>query len=157
MNMQALSPAQRRAIDRAKELLVTPAETLLDDFDVKPTKDFGESQLRNLLKVAAETESPAAVLNFIRYQMGRDKKKEPQAWARGPEGNRLGDRFITELGDGSEATVGKALATVPDLAEAPVLRQLARIELMRHFIGFASRHMRYLKLKASAADEEDQE
>ncbi len=148
--MQALSHTQRRAIDRAKELLVPRAEGLLDDFQVQPSRDFGESQLRNLLAVAAETESPAAVLNFIRYQIGRDKR-HLRGWARGAEGSRLGDRFISELGEGPEAAVGQALATVPDLAD-PLTRQLARIELMRHFIGFASRYMRYLALGVSQAD-----
>ncbi len=150
MTVQALSPPQRRAIDRAKELLVPRAEKLLDEFQVRPSKDFGESQLRNLLAVAAETESPAAVFNFIRYQMGRDKK-HLRGWARGVEGARLGDRFISELDESSGSAVGQALATVPDLAD-PVTRQLARIELMRHFIGFASRYMRYLALRGNQAE-----
>jgi hypothetical protein len=154
MNVISLSTAQRRAIDRARETLVAAAETLLDESGVKPSKDFGQAQLRNLLAVASETESPAVVLNFIRYQMGRDKK-DRKGWAHGGEGARLGERFIAALGDGPEAAVGAALARVPGLTESPEAKQLARIELMRHFIGFASRYMRYLDLQKGDAGEEN--
>lgn len=147
MTLLTLSPAQRRAIDRAKERLVSGAEDLLKDAGVQQSGDFGHSQLRNLLAVATETESPAVVLNFIRYQMGRDNKREPKAWAREKGGERLGDRFIAALGNAPDAVVGGALASVPDLADSSEATQLATIELMRHFIGFASRYMKYLELR----------
>lgn len=154
--MSSLSPAQRRAIDRAKETLVVGAERLLTEAKVSPSRDFGHSQLRNLLAIATETESPAAVLNFIRYQMGRDKRDQ-RGWARGEEGSRLGDRFIESLSDRPGAAVGAALATVPDLADQPMVRQLATIELMRSFVGFAGRYMKYLELQGGDTGEEERE
>ncbi len=152
--MPSLSIVQRRAIDRAKEILVGKAEALLDDNEVIRSGTFGHSQLRNLLAVAAETESPAVVHNFIRYQMGRDKKDQ-KGWARGAEGSRLGDRFIAELSAEPGAAVGAALAAIPDLADQPLLRQLAHIELIRNFLGFAGRYLRYLELAVRATDGED--
>jgi hypothetical protein len=143
--VSSLTPVQRRAIDLAKEGLVVGAETLLDDAKVQPSDDFGHSQLRNLEAVAAETESPAVVLNFIRYQMGRDQRQQ-QSWAQGPKDRRVGDLFIAALND-KDGAVAKALATVPDLDGKPTEQQLARMELIRYFLGFSTRYLRYLELK----------
>lgn len=142
--MSSLNPAQRRAIDQAKELLVQGAETLLTQSGVKPSKDFGHSQLRNLVAVATETESPAVVLNFIRYQMGRDDKHKN--WSQGLENQRLGDRFLHELHKEGGA-VEKAFKQMSASQWEPTLQQLARIELIRYFLGFATRYMKYLELK----------
>ncbi|HEX4965542.1 MAG TPA: hypothetical protein VF173_32330 [Thermoanaerobaculia bacterium] len=146
--MASLSPAQRRAIDLAKEGLVVAAEELLRDAGVAPGRDFGHSQLRNLVAVATETESPAVVLNFIRYQMGRDDKH--RNWSQGPESQRLGDRFIAALHKEGGA-VATALAKVPELEGNAIVQQLARMELIRYFLGFATRYMKYLELQAGPA------
>jgi hypothetical protein len=141
--VSSFNPAQRLAIDRAKELLVEGAETLLKDAGVKPGKHFGHSQLRNLVAVAIETESPAVVLNFIRYQMGRDDRHEH--WSLGSEGKRLGDQFLKDLHD-KEGTVEKAFVQMNASQWEPVQQQLARMELIRYFLGFATRYMKYLEL-----------
>jgi hypothetical protein len=152
--MIVLDARQRRTIDRLKEKLVPAAEKLLDDAQVKEIsrKKFGESQLRNLLAIAKKTESPAVVSNFIRYQMGRDTKK--LAWAKKPEGQdkALGDRLIDELETGVVAT---ALGKIDGVDEEQ--KQLAKIELIRHFLGFASRYLRYLdpQRPGGNGDEED--
>ncbi|HEX3556920.1 MAG TPA: hypothetical protein VIA62_27155 [Thermoanaerobaculia bacterium] len=146
--MSSLSPAQRRAIDQAKEKLVVAAEQLLTDAGVAPSKDFGHSQLRNLVAVATETESPAVVLNFIRYQMGRDDRQKN--WAQGGEGQRLGERFIVALNN-DDGVVAKALTDIPGLAGNPLALQLARMQLIRYFLGFATRYMKYLELQAGQA------
>ena len=142
--MLSLTTEQRRCIDRAKEQLVGAAETLLRESEVTPSKDFGHSQLRNLGAVAAETESPAVVLNFIRYQMGRDDKK--RHWARGTEGNRIGDRFITAL-NSDKGVVTQSLKSVVGVEGDALATQLARMELIRYFLGFATRYMKYLELQ----------
>ena len=73
--MSSLTLEQHRAIDRCKEQLVPAAEALLDEAQgIEIGRDFGHSQLRNLIAVAMETESPAVVANFIRYQVGRDTR-----------------------------------------------------------------------------------
>ncbi len=142
--MSSLNISQLRAIDQSKELLVPAAEKLLDDARVVDLdrNAFGDSQLRNLTAVAMETESPAVVTNFIRYQMGRDPRG--RNWANGTSGQRLGDRFIEEIQAGA---IKDALGEVPNVKGNPQLEQLARIELVRHFLGFATRYLKYLDLK----------
>ncbi len=143
--MTSLNVRQRRAIDRQKERLVPAAEAMLEAAEVVriSRKKFGESQLRNLLAVASETESPAVVSNFIRYQIGRDNKRH--AWARETGGLTLGERLIQELKTGAVNEAVKAVKTAEDFEEEA--EQLARIELTRHFIGFASRYLKYLDLR----------
>ncbi|HEX9736201.1 MAG TPA: hypothetical protein VGG06_29925 [Thermoanaerobaculia bacterium] len=120
------------------------AEKLLDNGGVVgiPKRHFGDSQLRNLIAVANETESPAVVLNFIRYQIGRDSGQ--RSWGREHGGQSLGDRLIEDLQKGA---VEQALARVPGVAEDKTLRQLAAIVLIRQYLGFASRYLKYLDLQ----------
>lgn len=143
--MTSLTLAQRRAIDRCKEQLVPAAETLLNDAGVIdiPKKRFGDSQLRNLIAVANETESPAVVTNFVRYQIGRDSRGHSWRFENG--GKTLGDRLIDDLAADSGAVRG-ALARVPGLDEDPLGKQLATMELIRQYLGFASRYLKYLDL-----------
>ena len=144
MSANILTIGQHRALDLAKEGLVLAAEKLLDDAAVTeiPKAKLGDSQLRNLLAVANETESPAVVSNFIRYQMGRDDRGND--WRKVAGGTTLGDRFLREIeGEGgaiAEALQGDALAALEGTE-----RQVARIHLIRHFIGFASRYLKYLE------------
>lgn len=142
--MTSLSLTQQRAIDRLKEDLVPAAEQLLDDAGVVdiPKKQFGDSQLRNLIAVANETESPAVVLNFIRYQIGRDSGGKN--WGRVHDGKSLGDRLLEDLQKGA---VEQALGKVPDIGDDKTLRQLAAIALIRQYLGFASRYLKYLDLQ----------
>jgi len=147
----SLTLAHRRDIDRAKESLVKAAETLLTEAQVTeiPAKDFGHSQLRNLIAVALETESPAVVLNFIRYQMGRAGRNKGWANVAAGSDKKLGDRFIEEIEKGE---VARSLAALPSLSGDAMLRQIAQIELIRHFLGFASRYLKYLDLKRPPRD-----
>ena len=141
--MTTLTLAQQRAIDRLKEKLVPAAEKFLDDSGVVgiSPKDFGHSQFRNLIAVASETSSPAVVLNFIRYQMGRDSKS--RSWRHASDGVALGDRLIADFETG---VLAQALAEMPAL-ETPEQHQLARIEMIRQYLGFASRYLKYLDLQ----------
>lgn len=142
--MRSLTLTHRRAIDRSKESLVAAAETLLDQARVTALrpKDFGHSQLRNLIAIAMETESPAVVTNFIRYQMGRDKPGK--SWSSSADGKRLGERFIHEIDKG---VVKEALDTIVDAKKDAELVPLVRIELIRHFLGFTSRYLKFLDLQ----------
>lgn len=140
--MRSLTLTHRRAIDRSKESLVAAAETLLNDAEVKAIgKDFGHSQLRNLIAIALETESPAVVTNFIRYQMGRDK--QGKGWSNSVGDQKLGERFIHAIDEG---VVKEALGTIIDVKKDAELVPLVRIELIRHFLGFASRYLRFLEV-----------
>lgn len=141
--MTTLSLEQERALDRQKEVLVPAAEKFLEDAGIVefPKKQFGDSQFRNLIAIANETSSPAVVLNFIRYQIGRDSGKKN--WGRVHDGKNLGDRLLDDLQKGA---VQQALAAIPGLADE-TLRQLATIELIRQYLGFASRYLKYLDLQ----------
>ena len=138
----SLTARQWKAIDQAKERLVLAAEELLEEAQVTKFA-FGHSQLRNLIAVASETDSPKVVVNFIRYQMGRDNYRNNWFKPDG-QGKTLGQRFIDDL-DGSEGAVSKAFETIPEVRD-DAGRQLVRIELTRQFLGFASRHLKYLDL-----------
>ncbi len=143
--MTSLTLAQMRAIDQSKEQLVPAAEKFLKESGVSgiPKKRFGDSQLRNLIAVANETESPAVVTNFVRYQIGRDSRG--QTWRFQSGGQSLGERLIEDLSADAGA-VREALATVPAL-EDPLTKQLATMELIRQYLGFASRYLKYLDLE----------
>ena len=139
---------QKKRIDLAKEHLVPAAESLLDRAQVVEIKrnDLGESQLRNLIAIANETQSPAVVLNFIRYQMGRDSRN--RNWSKkadgGMGGETVGELFLKELEKGAITTALEGMTSVIENDEE---KQLVRIELFRHFLGFASRYMKFLDLQ----------
>ena len=144
----SLTVEHRQAIDLAKERLVLGAEAWLDELDDARAPRLSHSQLRNLIAIAMETESPAVVTNYIRYQIGRAGRNDP--WIK-PEsaGGTTGDRLIGELETG---TVQEALAMVEGTLEKRGAATLdgetsrrARIELIRHFLGFASRYLKYLE------------
>ena len=100
MTLLMLNLEQQHAIDRLKEELVPAAEAFLDEGQViRLSKNkFGDSQLRNLIAIANETESPAVVLNFIRYQIGRDTRGQNWASSFGSKSPRsIADR---RFGDG---------------------------------------------------------
>ncbi len=141
--MTSLTLEQMRAIDRLKEHLVPAAEKFLDKAGVTkiPKKRFGDSQLRNLIAVANETASPAVVMNFIRYQIGRDNQRH--GWGREEDGKTLGQRLLDDLQQG---VVRDALGKVPGTKDDPTVRQLATMELIRQYLGFASRYLKYLDL-----------
>ncbi len=152
MSQSGLSLEQERAIDLAKEGLVKAAEKLLDDAHVDRFEgnDFGKSQFRNVFTVACETGSPAVVANFIRYQMGRDgnPRKDGKHWRKRIGGSTLGDRLIEAI-EGPQGAVSLQIqdAALRDLESRGL--QLARIALIRHFLGFASRYLKYLELRRS--------
>jgi hypothetical protein len=147
--VSSLTIAQRRDVDFQKEHLVQAAEKLLDDFEIwtLEKRDFGDSQLRNVIAVTMETVSPAVIVNFIRYQIGRDNRRK--GWGHVKRGKSLGELFIEEI-NGADGVISRCLkevklagATGPELE----VRQLARMELIRQFFGFASRYLKYLDLK----------
>ncbi|RMH23576.1 MAG: hypothetical protein D6696_00120 [Acidobacteria bacterium] len=139
--MTTLNVDQRRAIDRQKEQLVPAAEQLLESARVVDIskKKLGDSQFKNLLAVANETESPAVVVNFIRYQIGRDGKGT--SWANKAAGVTFGQQLIDALETGA---VAQSFAAIESHFDGELV-QVAKIELIRHFLGFASRYLKYLE------------
>lgn len=146
--MTRLTLIQRQAIDLRKEQLVPAAEKLIEDCKVTQLRknDFGHSQLRNLIAVAMETQSPKVVENFIRYQMGRDSGKQKKNWSHpGAGGKPMGDLFLKQIAE-SDGAISNALKDMPE-TDDPQQIQVVQMELLRHFLGFASRYLKYLDLQ----------
>ncbi len=87
---------REREIKRYTEDIVNSAEAAFPDermakIKKRKNKTLKSSQLSNLLAVALDTDSPAAVANWIRYQMGRQETE----WAWKSTG--LGDDVLDEI------------------------------------------------------------
>ena len=119
----------QRAIRQSEDDLVTRIQDALDN-----TKygDLEESQFRNLVRVADTTDSAEVIKNFIRYQVGRDKK-----WGRGKES--LAERLIQDIDGNIKQTAG-IIAECSQIDFKPIW-----LELIRRYLGYGSRHLKYLR------------
>lgn len=76
MSSNLLSPQVelkiQRGIRQAEDKVVVAIQAALDD--KKTYGELEESQFRNLVRVAETTDSTEVIKNFLRYQVGRDKK-----------------------------------------------------------------------------------
>ena len=119
----------QRAIRQSEDDLVIWIQDALDN-----TKygDLEESQFRNLVRVADTTDSAQAIKNFIRYQVGRDKK-----WGRGKES--LAERLIQDIDGNIKKTAG-IIAECSQIDFKPIW-----LELIRRYLGYGSRHLKYLR------------
>jgi hypothetical protein len=119
----------QRAIRQSEDDLVIWIQDALDN-----TKygDLEESQFRNLVRVADTTDSAEVIKNFIRYQVGRDKK-----WGRGKES--LAERLIQDIDGNIKKTAG-IIAECSQIDFKPIW-----LELIRRYLGYGSRHLKYLR------------
>jgi hypothetical protein len=119
----------QRAIRQSEDDLVTWIQDALDN-----TKygDLEESQFRNLVRVADTTDSAEVIKNFIRYQVGRDKK-----WGRGKDS--LAERLIQDIDGNIKKTAG-IIAECSQIDFKPIW-----LELIRRYLGYGSRHLKYLR------------
>lgn len=97
--------------------------------------ELEEAQFRNLVRVAESTESPAVIKNFLRYQVGRDEK-----WGRGKDS--LAEQIILDI-DGNLMLEAEAIAKKASSTDI----KLIRIELIRRYLGYGSRYLKYLKVE----------
>ncbi len=130
----------KKVIDQQLDTLVQRANTtaaLLERTRME------KNQLRNLLSVAVTSRSQAVVINFIRYQIARDKDK----WSTDAQG--FGHTVIADLQTQVAAwadTVATAVRKeMPDVPEADTLRSTAYIELMQLYLGYVNRAFYYAK------------
>ena len=136
----------QQAIRQTEDNLVQWIEYAVDN------RDSGDliknSQFRNLVRVAATTESTEVIKNFLRYQMGRDKK-----WGQGA--NALANQIITDVGstkdiDSAEDT-GKLFKTAHDIAsllfsqgdDFSYKRNNIWLTIIRLYLGYGSRYLVY--------------
>ncbi|MEQ8536838.1 MAG: hypothetical protein RIB93_05150 [Coleofasciculus sp. D1-CHI-01] len=119
----------QKGIRQAEDDLVLWIQEALD------TTKYGnleESQFRNLVRVADTTDSAEVIKNFIRYQVGRDEK-----WGRGK--GSLAERIIQDI-DGNIKKIAQSIAE----SSQGELKQVW-LELIRRYLGYGSRHLKYLK------------
>ncbi|QLE54773.1 hypothetical protein [Nostoc sp. TCL26-01] len=117
----------QKGIRQAEDDLVSWIEDALDK-----TKygDLEESQFRNLVRVSDTTDSAEVIKNFIRYQVGRDRK-----WGRG-EGS-LAERIVKDI----DNNIKKAAQIIAESCQADY--KPIWLELIRRYLGYGARHLKY--------------
>lgn len=122
----------QKGIRQAEDSLVTWIQDALDE--KKSYGELEESQFRNLLRVSDTTESTEVIKNFLRYQVGRDKK-----WGRGKDS--LAEKIIKDI-DGRIKYRANEIAQEAKTDDV----KLIWIELTRRYLGYGARYLTY-KLK----------
>lgn len=119
----------QKGIRQAEDDLVTWIQDALDQ-----TKygDLEEAQFRNLVRVSDTTDSAEVIKNFIRYQVGRDKK-----WGRGKDS--LAEKIVQDI-DGNIKKSAQIIAECSQIDFKPIW-----LELIRRYLGYGSRHLKYLR------------
>lgn len=135
-NKQKIELRIQKGIRQKEDDIVIAIEEALDKCDYpKSGRDKLEaSQFRNLVRVADTTESAEVVKNFLRYQVGRERK-----WGRGK--SSLAERIVQDI-DGKLKTYAGEIATEAGSADSKRIR----MELIRRYLGYGSRRLRFLSL-----------
>jgi hypothetical protein len=102
--------------------------------------EMKNSQLRNVLNVAEESDSVAVTTNFIRYQIGR--AGTGKAW----QHNGFGLCIIEDITAKDnplykvvEAVTAQVKEQVGEEAVTADLRRRAQVEMMRYYLGYLNR------------------
>lgn len=119
----------QKDIRKAEDDLVT---WIQDALDKTKYGDLEEAQFRNLVRVSDTTDSAEVIKNFLRYQVGRDKK-----WGRGKDS--LAERIVQDI-DGKIRKTSEDIAKGWQIDFKPIW-----LELIRRYLGYGSRHLKYLK------------
>ncbi|MFK0730301.1 MAG: hypothetical protein ACFKPT_09960 [Gloeotrichia echinulata GP01] len=119
----------QKGIRQAEDMLVTWIQDALDD--KKSYGELEESQFRNLLRVSDTTESTEVIKNFLRYQVGRDKK-----WGRGKDS--LAAKIIQDI----ETRIKERANKIAQEAKAEDVNAIL-LELTRRYLGYGARHLKY--------------
>jgi len=124
----------QKGIRQAEDDLVIWIQEALDScqYGKSGKEELEESQFRNLVRVSDTTDSAEVIKNFLRYQVGRDKK-----WGRGEDS--LAERIVQDI-DGSIKKTAQVIAECSQVNFKPIW-----IELIRRYLGYGSRYLKYLK------------
>jgi hypothetical protein len=123
----------QRQIRLAEDDLVARIQAALDNF--RGLNRLEEAQYRNLLHVAASTESSEVIKNFLRYQVGRDDK-----WGRGRDS--LAEAIIQDI-DNWIHQKALAIAQKAGVEErSPKVNEI-KIDLIRRYLGYGARYLKY--------------
>jgi hypothetical protein len=133
-NKQKVELLIQKGIRQVEDDIVIAIEDALDKCDYpKSGRDKLEaSQFRNLVRVADATDSAEVVKNFLRYQVGREKK-----WGRGK--GSLAERIVEDIDGKLKDYAGKISKEANGADEKHV-----RMELVRRYLGYGSRRLRFL-------------
>ncbi|HAG85347.1 MAG TPA: hypothetical protein DCL61_30435 [Cyanobacteria bacterium UBA12227] len=121
----------QKGIRQAEDDLVIWIQDALDNAKYG---DLEESQFRNLVRVSDTTDSAEVIKNFLRYQVGRDKK-----WGRGKDS--LAERIVQDI-DGNIKKTAQIIAECSQSDFKPIW-----LELIRRYLGYGSRYLKYLREK----------
>jgi len=119
-------------IRQAEDELVIAIQNALDKKESYGKLD--DSQFRNLVRVATTTDSPEVIKNFLRYQVGREENK----WGKGK--GSLAENIIKDI-DNHLKEKAEAIAKE---TSAENMKEIW-IELIRRYLGYGARHLKYLK------------
>ena len=118
----------QKGIRQAEDDLVTWVQDALDN--EQSYGDLEESQFRNLVRVSDTTDSAEVIKNFLRYQVGRDKK-----WGRG-EGS-LAEKIVKDI----DTNIKKAAQVIAECSQADY--KPIWLELIRRYLGYGARYLKY--------------
>ena len=123
----------QQLVDRYTEYLVEEAEkTVSDERMANMRRDVKNNQFSNLLSVALATPSPAAVTNWVSYQMGRRDMR--RAWKQ----TGLGDDVIQRIKKIREQAQKAAKELHGDGVSKQHIDELHML-MIRQYIGFMRR------------------
>jgi len=134
-------------VDQAMNSLIPQAKSLIEDLFRYPHR-MERSQLTNLVAVSLETNSVAVVLDYVRYQMGRDSKAE--TWRKGHPS--FGSQLLEQLEGLRQRAGGLIDDAVRQYKIEPPDRAAEEehlwMVLVRRFVGALHRNFVYYDAKA---------
>ncbi|OUL18677.1 hypothetical protein BV372_34200 [Nostoc sp. T09] len=124
----------QQGIRYAEDDLVTAIKTALDtcEYPTSGKDKLEEAQFRNLVRVADTTDSAEVIKNFLCYQVGRDNK-----W--GTTQNSLAAQILRDIDHNLKPKAQIIAKELPGVDYKPIW-----IELIRRYLGYGSRHLKYL-------------
>ena len=102
-----------------------------------------ENQLRNVLNVAGEIDSIEGLLNFIRYQIAREKAWQEKGNNTRDFGHQVIEDIRTVVRDAAGQAAKKAKERLPDQVDEQVLFENAYLRLAEEYLGYLNRAFTY--------------
>ncbi len=139
-----------RALEAKSDDLVREARRLLESAPELRTRrdETGNTQLRNLLAVASQTDSFEVVANYIRYQLGRAAASRSwSVWTLRAGGMSFGEALNRSLEFRVTELAREALNDAGVSADSP-LGRATQAQAMRLFLGYLYRHHVFLHQQA---------
>jgi len=155
VQLQARLLTRQQVATKANDL-VRKSRTLVNETEVFKS-DMDNTQLSNLLGVALDADGVEVIINYIRYQVGRDDgEKPPKSWGRNQFGQRLVQR-LNNLRDEAEVLAQNVLSQLEapegEVDQATLTDQIW-LELARETVGQLHRYFVFRKTVPSETEQE---